>query len=147
MSPLGRTVCVILVGAAFGVACGGTNIQTIPDQEVSLGESYRYQAVVSDGTPVTWIMTEGPDGMEINPISGQISWRVPDRPVEGPFPVVITALGEFQVLTERFDLRLESAPPRATRRNFDNTDGDWNDWLGIGVIGLVFFMLPSLVPK
>jgi hypothetical protein len=86
-------------------------IGDIRNASIDDGEEFTLQPeLVSGSPPVTWLLDEAPDGMRIDPHTGEITWQVEYSP--DPVEVVLHAINPADAQPEqRFEIRVAPLPP------------------------------------
>jgi hypothetical protein len=80
-----------------------------PVQVVVAGQVYQYKAVAT-GTPApTYSLKLAPDGMQVDPTSGVITWS-PSRSDKGQYSITITATNAVASVDQTFSLTVQAAP-------------------------------------
>ncbi|CAM2005863.1 right-handed parallel beta-helix repeat-containing protein [Acanthopleuribacter pedis] len=84
---------------------GGTeneipSIQAIELHTASPGETYTATPVLDRGGEVHWTIAYGPDDLQINPLTGQVSWQIPAENPSESFYVGVRATNRLGSATE-----------------------------------------------
>ncbi len=66
----------------------------IPDQKTEQGENYEYQPGLQQKKQALWVKTYGPDGVSVNPITGLVSWNIPESLPSESFHIGVKASNE-----------------------------------------------------
>ena len=100
-------------------------ITSTPVTVAAVGQLYTYQATASGDPPMTWFLTSGPVGMNLDTSTGLLSWTPADV---GPFPVEIQATNSAGFDTQVYTLTImeETPPPSSQTIILEVTEG-WDD--------------------
>jgi hypothetical protein len=85
-------------------------VADIADHSTPYDEPYAQAPTLLDGTqPVTWTLVEGPDGMGIDELTGEVSWAMPSPP-DSVHTVTIEATNVCGADQETWQLTVEPLP-------------------------------------
>jgi VCBS repeat-containing protein len=133
------------VTQSFGVTVTATNdapvITSTPVTSAMEDETYRYDVNATDaeGNTLTYLLTSGPEGMQINSATGEITWT-PGEGVSGAtvvvtvsdsldqttqsFDITVTAVNDAPVITEGESIALSASEDTAAELQLNATDVD-----------------------
>ncbi len=106
-------------------------IDPVDDATISVGQPYTFTPTVPAGSlPVTWALQEGPQGMSINPNTGQVIWASPVTTGE-PVTVTVHAQNAAGEDTESWELTVTIPPgPPAIADIDDDTIPEGDPYTG-----------------
>ncbi|MBR9976064.1 MAG: T9SS type A sorting domain-containing protein [Bacteroidetes bacterium] len=90
-------------------SASGPTVTSTAITEAEAGKQYTYQVTVNGTPPITYALTEKPQGMIIEPARGTVLW-IPTRVQAGPHTVRITATNSAGMGEQSFTLEVYKAP-------------------------------------
>ncbi|HMV68199.1 MAG TPA: Ig-like domain-containing protein, partial [Myxococcota bacterium] len=104
---------VLSVGAASATNAGVPQITSVPGALAVVGAAWQYQPVAfdSDGDPLLWSLANGPDGMQVDPTGGRVTWTPEADDVGEELVSLVVIDGRGGVARQSWRLQVAATAP------------------------------------